>query len=338
LKKVRVEKALGLTLAHDITEIIPGKKKDVAFKRGKIIEEADVEKLLDLGKVHIFAFDKAVKGVHEEEAGTRIAQSISGDHMELTLPKEGKVSIKSRVKGLFYVNQKHLFEINRIPNVLVSTVLNRHLVKEGDIVAAARIIPLYISEKELKRVERVAEKGIISISPFKSFKVGLVITGSEVFTGRIKDGSAVVEKKLRGYGLEVLDKRLVPDDIEKIRDEIRSLFDAGAEMVITTAGLSVDPDDVTREGIEATGAETLFYGTPVFPGAMFLVARLKGKYILGAPACVYYNNNTVLDIILPRIMAGERMHKNDMVKMSYGGHCLHCDVCHYPTCFFGKGP
>ncbi len=337
MKKVKVEKALGLTLAHDITEIIPGKKKDVAFRRGKVIEQADIERLLDLGKSHIYAFDKGVKGVHEEEAGIRIAQSIMDANMELTPPKEGKVSLKSKVKGLFYVNQKYLFEMNRIPNVLVSTVLNRHLVKEGDIVAAARIIPLYISEKELKRVERVAEKGVISISPFRSFKVGLVITGSEVYSGRIKDGSAVVERKIEGYGLEIVEKKLAPDDIGKIRDAILDLFDAGAEIVITTAGLSVDPDDVTKEGIEATGAETLFYGTPVFPGAMFLVARLKGKYILGAPACVYYNKQTVLDIILTRIMAGEKMHKNDMIKLSYGGHCLNCDICHYPTCFFGKG-
>jgi molybdopterin biosynthesis enzyme len=338
LKKVKVEKALGLTLAHDITEIIPGKKKDVAFKRGKVIEEADIEKLLDLGKSHIFAFDKGIKGVHEDEAGTRIAQSIMDGNMELSPPKEGKVNIKSRVRGLFYVNEKHLYEINRIPNVLVSTVPNRHLVKEGDIVAAARIIPLYISEKELKKVERVGEKGIISISPFRSFKVGLVITGSEVYSGRIKDGSAVVESKIKGYGLEITGKRIVPDNIDLIGKAINSLFDEGAEIVITTAGLSVDPDDVTREGIESTGAETLFYGTPVFPGAMFLVAKLRGKYILGAPACVYYNKNTVLDIILTRIIAGERMHKNDMVKLSYGGLCLNCDVCHYPTCFFGKGP
>jgi molybdopterin biosynthesis enzyme len=327
-----------LTLAHDITEIIPGKKKDVAFKRGKVIEQQDIEKLLDLGKGHIFALDKGFKGVHEDEAGTRIAQSIMDGNMEITPPKEGKVSIKSKVKGLFYVNEKYLYEINRIPDVLVSTVPNRHPVKEGDIVAAARIIPLYISEKELKKVERVGEKGIISISPFRSFKVGLAITGSEVYSGRIKDGSAVVEEKIKGYGLEIAGKLLVPDDIGLIRDAINALFDAGAEIVITTAGLSVDPDDVTREGVESTGAETLFYGTPVFPGAMFLVARLKGKYILGAPACVYYNKNTVLDIILTRIMAGEKMHKNDMVKLSYGGLCLNCDVCHYPTCFFGKGP
>jgi hypothetical protein len=338
LKKVKIEKALGMILAHDITEIIPGKKKDVAFRRGKIIAREDVEKLLDLGKGYLYVFEGEVKGIHEDEASVRIAQSIMGEHMELVPPKEGKVSIKSKVNGLFYVNDRHLYAVNRIKDVLLSTVPNRHPVKAGDIVAATRIIPLYIKERELKKVERVGEKGVIRIRPFKSLKAGLVITGSEVYTGRIKDGSHVVEEKLNHYGLEFAGKRIVPDDVSMIRDAIIALFDRGAEVVITTAGLSVDPDDVTKEGIESTGAEVIFYGTPVFPGAMFLVARLKGRYILGAPACVYYNKYTVLDMVLTRIMAGEKMHRNDMVKLSYGGLCLNCDVCHYPACFFGKGP
>lgn len=337
MKKVSIDKALGLVLAHDITEIIPGKKKDVAFSRGKVIEKGDVEKLLDLGKRYLYVFEGDVKGFHEDEAGVRIAQAILSEHMESGPPKEGKVSIRSTVNGLFYVNAKHLFEMNRIKDVLLSTVPNRHLVKPGDLVAATRIIPLYIDEASLRRVERVAEKGLIRISPFKSLRIGLVITGSEVYTGRVQDGSAVVEEKLSSYGLEPAGKTIVPDEVSVIRDAILKLFDDGAELVLTTAGLSVDPDDVTREGIEATGAEVLFYGTPVFPGAMFLVARLKGRYILGAPACVYYNRYTVLDIVLTRILAGERMHRADMVKLSYGGLCMQCTECHYPTCFFGKG-
>jgi len=338
LKKVKVENALGMVLAHDITEIVPGKKKDAAFRRGKVIEKDDIERFLDLGKKHLYVFEGETKGIHEDEASSRIAQSIINDNMELSLPKEGKVNIISKTKGLFYVNEKLLYEMNRINNVLLSTIPNRYPVQAGDVVAAAKIIPLYIDERSLKRVERVAEKGVIRISPFMHFNIGLVITGSEVYDGRIKDGSQVVQKKMEGYGLTVIDKKIVTDDISMIRDTILAQFDAGADLVMTTAGLSVDPDDVTKEGIEATGAEVLFYGTPVFPGAMFLVARLRGKYILGAPACVYYNHYTVMDIILTRIVAGERMYKKDMVKLSYGGLCLHCAVCHYPACFFGKGP
>lgn len=326
-----------MTLAHDITEIIPGKKKDVAFRRGKIIEEGDVEKLLDLGKRYLYVFEGPARGIHEDDAATRIAQAILGEHMEYTVPKEGKVSIRSTVKGLFYVDAQNLFALNRIRDILVSTLPNRQPVQVGDIVTATRIIPLYIDEKELRKVERIGERRVIGISPFESMNVGLVITGSEVYTGRIQDGSSAVEEKLRNYGLQVVDKIIVPDDTSMIKDAILSLFSSGADLVVTTAGLSVDPDDVTKEGIEATGAETLFYGTPVFPGAMFLVARLRGKYILGAPACVYYNRNTVLDIVLTRILAGEKMNRNDMIKLSYGGLCLQCHECHYPTCFFGKG-
>jgi molybdopterin biosynthesis enzyme len=111
----------------------------------------------------------------------------------------------------------------------------------------------------------------------------------------------------------------------------------GAEIVITTGGLSVDPDDVTKEGVAATGARIQVYGAPVFPGAMFLVARRKGKYILGVPACVYYSRNTILDIVLPWVLAGVKITKSDILKLAHGGLCMDCGECHYPNCFFGKG-
>lgn len=175
-----------------------------------------------------------------------------------------------------------------------------------------------VAEKELEKVEGIGKSGVIQIRPLKEMKAGLVITGSEVFAGRIQNGSASVKKKLKGYGLTIVGITIVPDDIDKISNSIYELFQRGADLVIKTTGLSVDPDDVTRESTEAAGAEVLFYGTPVFPGAMFLIVRLKGKYILDVPACVYYNNNTALDVVLPRIIAGERMGENDMVKLSYG--------------------
>ncbi|MCX8022151.1 MAG: molybdopterin-binding protein [Syntrophorhabdaceae bacterium] len=337
MKKVKVEDALGMILAHDITEVIPGKKKDVAFKRGKRIEPNDIERLLDLGKRHIYAFDGEIKGVHEDEAGLRIAKAMLDENMEVTPPKEGKVNIVSKVEGLFYVDLEGLYELNRLPDVLVSTVQNRHIVRTGDIVAASRITPLYIEEKWLRKAEDIGRKGVIRIEPFRYYKVGLVVTGSEVVTGRIKDGSYIVEEKIKNYGNEVVHKVLVDDEIGLIRDGVLECIKKGANMVITTGGLSVDPDDVTLEGIRETGAEIHFYGTPVFPGAMFLVAELEGVYILGAPACVYFNKNTVFDLMLVRIMAGERPTREDVVKMSYGGLCLNCPECHYPVCFFGKG-
>lgn len=327
-----------MILAHDITEIIPGKKKDVAFTKGTVIQAADVERLLDLGKRHLYVFDGNIEGIHEDDAGLRIAQAIMGKHMEAAMPKEGKVSIKSTVDGLFKVDPEMLYKLNNVKDVLVGTLPNRYPVKAGGVVAAARIIPLYIDERSLVRVEKGwKNKKMISILPFKPLSAGIVVTGSEVYDGRVADSSHIVESKLKNYGSSIIGKTVVTDDIGMIRDAILDLFAKGADMVITTAGLSVDPDDVTREGIEATGAKTLFYGTPIAPGAMFLLAALDGKYILGTPACVYFNGYTALDIVLVRLLAGEKVSKRDVAMLGYGGLCTYCDVCHYPACHFGKG-
>ncbi len=203
-------------------------------------------------------------------------------------------------------------------------------------IAATRILPLYIGEEGLRQAERIGRKGVIRILPFASLRCGLVVTGTEVFSGRIQDGSPLVEERLRGYGLQMIGKEFAPDDVDAIKDAILRLFKKGAEIVITTGGLSVDPDDVTKEGVAATGARIVAYGAPVFPGAMFLVAKRKGKYILGAPACVYYSKNTILDIVLPWALAGVNIAKSDILKLGHGGLCLNCSVCHFPNCLFGK--
>jgi molybdopterin biosynthesis enzyme len=337
LKKVKVQDAVGRALAHDITEIIPQKKKDVAFKRGKIIEQQDVEKLLDLGKNYVYVTDGVEKAVHEDEAAGRIAEAVMDDHMEMQPPREGRVNIVSKAAGLLRVNRTRLNAINSVEDVLLTTIPDRYPVKPGDLVAATRIVPLAIEEKLLKKAERLARQGIIRILPFKALKTGLVVTGTEVFTGRIKDGSPGVEERLRNYGLEIVGKEFAPDDIGSIKEAILRLFERGAELVITTGGLSVDPDDMTREGIAAAGAEIIAYGAPVFPGAMFVLARRKGKFILGAPACVYYSRNTILDVVLPPVMAGLNVTKRDILSLAHGGLCINCAECHYPNCFFGKG-
>lgn len=337
MKKVRVEEAAGLILAHDVTEIIPGKKKDVAFKRGTVIRKEDVDKLLDLGKQHIYVTGDPESEVHEDEAAGRIARASTDEHMELVGPKEGKVQIRSRIDGLVRVNVGALNRINKVQDVLYTTVPNGYPVKAGDPVGATRIIPLSIPEERLRKAEEIGAEGIVKVRPFKKMKAALVVTGSEVYDGRIPDGSHLVQQRLEGYGLDVVGRELVPDEIERIRDAIQRFIAEGVDIVITTGGLSVDPDDVTKEGIEATGARVVLYGAPVFPGAMFLAARLKGSYILGAPACVYYSRFTILDIVLPPIMAGEAITRSRVMALAHGGLCLNCESCHYPNCFFGKG-
>ena len=337
MKKVKVEDAVGLVLAHDITEIVPGKKKDAVFRRGRVIKKGDIGKLLDMGKGHVFVSDGREREVHEDEAGMRIATAALDAHMEPIPAKEGRINLRSRIDGLLSVNKARLHALNRVEHVVFTTLPDKYPVRAGDVVAATRIIPLYIAEDLLQKAEAAARERPVRVLPFAQMKAGLVVTGTEVATGRIIDASPRVEKKLEGYGLTMVGKRVVRDDVGLIRDAVLELFGLGAEIVITTSGLSVDPDDLTKEGIEATGAQIISYGAPVFPGAMFLVARLRGRYILGAPACVYYAANTMLDIVLPRILAGLPVTAASVRALAAGGLCLHCGECRFPNCYFGRG-
>jgi molybdenum cofactor synthesis domain-containing protein len=168
--------------------------------------------------------------------------------------------------------------------------------------------------------------------------VGIVTTGSEVYHGRIKDAfGPVIKAKVEEYGCQVLGQSILPDDENRITEAVEAWIEQGAEMVICTGGMSVDPDDVTPTAIQKTGAELITYGSPVLPGAMFLLAYKGDIPILGLPGCVMYSKRTVFDLVLPRILAKEKLSFADIVAYGHGGLCMECEECRYPDCSFGKG-
>jgi molybdopterin biosynthesis enzyme len=164
-----------------------------------------------------------------------------------------------------------------------------------------------------------------------------VVTGSEIYEGIVDDGfDDHVAQKAVDYGCEYLRKIIVPDDDRRIADAIIDLKNAGCEMIVTTGGLSVDPDDVTVSGVRRTGAEIIRYGSPVLPGAMFLYAVLGDTPILGLPACVFYHDVTLFNLVLPRILTGEILNADAIAEMGHGGLCLNCPQCRFPACPFGR--
>ncbi len=338
MEKVRVEEAIGMVLAHDMTKIIPDVYKGVAFKKGHVVQEKDIEMLKSMGKDHIFIFRKGEDDLHEEEAAQRIAQAVSGEGVYQSEPAEGKVSIKAGARGLLQIDVPALEAINEIEGLILST-LHRYTIVEADrIVAGTKIIPLIIDKSRIEAVEEIAAKHrpVISVKPFKPLKVGIVVTGSEVFYGRIQDAFApVLRKKAAKLGGRVMDVLFAPDDEVAIRQAIETQLDNGAQLVMVSGGMSVDPDDMTPKVI-AQMAQVVTYGSPVLPGAMFMTAYRGDIPILGIPACGMYNKITVLDLILPLAFAGERVTKQYLTSLSHGGLCMQCDVCHYPICPFGK--
>ena len=340
MKKVKVEHAVGMVLGHDVTKIIPGKFKGAAFKRGHRISESDIPELLDIGKSHVWVMELKKGQIHEEQAALRIGQAVAGSGLVLSPPKEGKVEIKADLFGLLKVNVRLLERINSIRNVVLSTLHTNSTCRPGMVVAGTKIIPLFIDEAVIKRVEDICHKKgkVLEVIPFCRRNVSVVITGREVFQGRIKDKFGdILQNKLEAFGATVSQRAIVPDDASMIAKTITEFKAGGSELIIVSGGMSVDPDDVTPQGIRKTGAKVIVYGAPVLPGSMFLYAKLQGTPIIGAPACVLHDPTTILDIILPRVLAGEDISRKDIIKLGHGGLCQRCKTCRFPVCPFGKG-
>jgi hypothetical protein len=339
MKRIQVEKAVGMVLAHDITRIVPGKFKGVGFKKGHVVRLEDIPDLRKLGKQTLYVLELGESRLHEDDAALRIARAICGPGVVWSDPSEGKSNISARADGLLTIQVEGLGRINRIPGVIVSTLKTHYPCKAGQTVAATRIIPLTIQRARIERLEAVARRfaPVIAVQPYRRLRVGAVVTGSEIARGLVKDEfDRYVGAKITAVGCELVRKIVVTDDPGAIARAIVELRGMGCELILTTGGLSVDPDDVTRRGIRRAGARIVFYGTPILPGAMFLYARLDDARILGLPACVYYHGTTIFDLVLPRILAGQEISRSEIAGMGHGGLCLNCPQCRYPVCPFGK--
>ncbi|HPD60191.1 MAG TPA: molybdopterin-binding protein [Thermodesulfobacteriota bacterium] len=342
LEKIKVQDAIGTVLAHDITEIKAHHEfKGRAFKKGHIISKNDISRLLDLGKEHLFVLKISDDEVHEDEAGERIARAIAGKGVYLSDEvKEGRVNLYAAYDGLLRINSDALEELNLLDEVMCATRHNNFLVKKGEMLAGTRAIPLLIKKQIVEKVEKLSlEYGkIVEVLPLGSVKAGLLITGSEIYHGRIKDAfEPIMRKKIKNIGSEIVKVIFVPDDVDRIAGGIKDLITAGAQLIITTGGMSVDPDDVTIKGITLAGAKITAYGSSVLPGAMFLMAYLDEIPIMGVPACGMYYKTTIFDLILPRVLVGEKIGKLEIAKLGHGGLCLDCPTCDFPHCGFGKG-
>ena len=339
-KYIPVEEAVGMVIPHDLTEIRPGEFKGPAFRKGHVLREEDIPRLKRMGKDHIYALELEPGELHEDDAALRLAQAVAGEGVTYGAEiKEGKVTFYAERDGLFKVDTEALLALNLLGEVVLSTKHSNFFVRRGEAVAAGRAIPLVVKEELLARVEEIcAGRGLLRVKEPVLKKVSLVITGNEVYYGRVEDAFVpALTPKLEAYGLSVLGVKFCPDDQDFIRKALEEALSTGAELVLVTGGMSVDPDDVTRHAISSLGVEDLTYGSPVLPGAMFLVAYRDGVPILGIPACGMYFRITVLDLVLPRLICGERIRREDIAKLGHGGFCFGCKECRFPVCPFGRG-
>lgn len=342
MKEIRTVDAVGHILCHDITQIIKDEKKGVLFHKGHIVREEDIPALLSVGKEHLYVWEKQEGILHENEGAQILYEICAGEHMHGTEVKEGKIELVADMDGLLKIRRDALVRVNRLGEMMIASRHGDFPVKKGDKLAGTRIIPLVIQEEKMKKArEEAGEEPVFSILPYHEKKVGIVTTGSEVKKGLIKDTfTPVLIGKVSEYPSKILGQTMPGDDKEQITADIKRLIDEGADLVICSGGMSVDPDDRTPGAIKDTGARIVTYGAPVLPGAMLLVAYYEkdGRKvpILGLPGCVMYAKRTVFDLILPRIMADDEIFEDEIAAYGEGGLCLNCKVCTFPNCGFGK--
>ncbi|MFI3210437.1 MAG: molybdopterin-binding protein [Peptostreptococcaceae bacterium] len=336
MKKVKTTDSVGLVLSHDVTKIVPNEFKGRLFKKGHVIREEDIEELLNIGKEHIYIIEPKEGEVHENDAAIILKDIAVGENVDFNPEiKEGKIDFYAKVDGVLKVNKENLFKLNSIGEMIISTLHNNTPIKKGEKIGATRIIPLLIDEEKLNKAKEIDK--IISVLEIKPKSAVLITTGNEVYNGRIKDAFyPVIKTKLGEYGGTLKNQVILPDEKELITENIIKAVEENADLVICTGGMSVDPDDVTPSAIIDCGGEIVTYGSPILPGAMFLLAYYKGVPILGVPSCAMYSKRTVLDLMLPRILADEKITLNDIVEYGHGGLCLDCGICTFPHCSFGK--
>jgi molybdenum cofactor synthesis domain-containing protein len=320
MKIIKIEEAVGSVLCHDITKIVPGEFKGVAFQKGHIVKEEDIPVLLSLGKEHLYVWEENEGVLHENEAAERLKALTAGENLYFGDIKEGKIEFFASCDGLVKIDIESLFKLNSLGEIILSKIYNNTVAKKGSKVAATKIVPLTIEREKIEKAEEVIKNKVIKVIPIHPKKVAIVTTGSEVYKGRIKDSfGPVLNDKLKEYGCEVLGQSILPDDVHVIEDTINYWIDKGAEMVLCTGGMSVDADDLTPNAIKNTGAEIVTYGTPVLPGAMLLLAYKGNIPILGLPGAVIFSKKTVFDLLLPRVLTDEKLEYKDIAAYGHGG-------------------
>ena len=339
MKLIKTEDAVGHVLCHDMTQIIKDQYKDARFRKGHVVTEEDIPVLLSMGKEHLYVWEMTPGMVHENDAAERMAALCGKVNMNWSEVKEGKIELTAACDGLFWVNSEKLIAVNSVEDVMIATRKGNTAVRKGDKLAGTRVIPLIIPEEKLQAAEAAAgDTPLLELLPYTKKTAAIIATGGEVKKGLIQDTfTPVVKDKLAAYGIETLAVTYSGDGVENVADAIAEARKTGADIILCTGGMSVDPDDNTPGGIKASGARIVTYGAPVLPGAMFLLGYYEdGTVVMGLPGCVMYAGATIFDLALPRIAAGMQMTRADFAAMGEGGLCLGCRPCHWPICPFGK--
>lgn len=315
--------AIGHILRHNIADE-HGRK---ALAKGRRLTDADAALLRDLAieQVPVAVFEPG--DVHEDEAARRIAKAVCGYGASPSPPVASRVNVFAQTDGIVAVDVAGLLQLNGVEGITVATRLNHSLARTRQRIATIKIIPFAIPETALAKVYAIEhEHGpLIAIRPLQPRAVSVILVGSRAARERIEHGVyPAIAARVTELGSQVLASHYVAADEQAVAEAIGQTLAEGADLVIIAGETSImDRDDVTPRAIRLAGGKIEHYGAPVEPGNLLLMAYAqadaKDVPILGAPGCVRSRDANIVDLLLPRLLAGETITKADIVALGHGG-------------------
>jgi hypothetical protein len=310
--------ATGTVLCHDVPGA--GRRGGVLFK-GSVLTEEDIERLRRLPgqEVHLLALEPG--DVKEDEAARRIAVAVAGPGIELKGPHQSRFALVAAHRGVLRVKPEVLQQLNCIEYVSVYTWYDGQVVDQGDEVGAAKVTPLAVSEATVQAAERLAaaHAPVVDVAPFRRHRVGMVV--SEQLDERARARfEASIRSRLAWFGSELLAVRYVDPDGPSVARAIRELVDTGADLILTGGGNAIDPADPMLHALRELHIPLEKLGVPAHPGSMLWLAYLDAVPVLGLPSCGMYSRTTAMDIVLPQLLTGRRLRREELAAYGHGGH------------------
>jgi len=315
------ERVEGAVLARDVR--IDGER----WEKGRRLTGADLDRLetiapdeLPAGQLTLLVIDRGE--LHEDDAALRLAGAVGGEGLTVEGPAESRVDLRAAHPGVVHVRIPELERLNRIDPLEVFTVLDGSIVRRGDLIASVKVAPHVVREELVAAGERIAGDGrrpLVWVAPFRAMRVGAVVLESLHALARERFENSVRAK------IETLGSTLVGIDYVANESGVEAALRAmtsgrdRVDLILTAGGGSTDPADPLFVAVQALGGRLVRHGVPAHPGSMLWLGRVGRTAILGLPTCGAFSKATAADLVLPRLLTGERPTPRLVSGLGHGG-------------------
>lgn len=320
---VPLEEASGKILGHNIA----GPDGRRILRKGKPLEAKDIETLRDLGRSTVYVAEIEPGDVEENAAAQRIAHAVAGQAIRVSGASTGRANLFADLGGVLRVDDARMARLNAWEGISLATLLGNTAVPEGKMVATVKILPYAIPDANVGAAEAIAAEAgpLIHVSPLEHRRAGLILSGSPYVKDRIVSGfENALRQRLVALGSDIIQVNFVPleDEADEslLAETIRQQLSTGLDMIILAGETAImDRHDIAPRAVERAGGVVTCYGAPVDPGNLLMLAYCGSVPIMGAPGCARSPKANIVDLLLPRLLVGDRLTRADIIQLGHGG-------------------